>query len=1122
MRSIVDLLGYLRSQNVMVSLDGGRLKCSAPQGVLTPELRKELSERKPEIVAFLSSARQPGPHAEPAIERIDRSAPLPLSYAQQRLWFLNQMDPASPVYNIGLPMRMQGPLNVPAVEQALRAIIERHESLRTGFIQVDGEPRAVIGDANGWKLKVLDARHLQDDGPGSSLFELAEQQSRESFDITRGPLFRASLLIVGPEHHLLMLTVHHIVSDGWSFGVLAKEFEEFYEGYAAGREPSPAPLTIQYVDYAAWQRKWLDSGELDRQLGYWKTQLAGVPAVLRFPPDHRARVGEVAPGRRSKLVVSRETVASLERLSQRHGVTLFMTLLAAFDVLLARYTGQDDIVLGTPSAGRSRAELSPLIGFFVNNLVLRSDLSGNPEFSDLLGRVRDVTLRAYEHQNVPFDRLVQALRPERTLDHSPLFQVMFALQNFMLEDLNLTGITTSPVELGIDNARFDLTVEVFPKHGELWAYFDYNSDLYEPETIARIERHYVAILESVCADPSQKIGSISLLDAAERQKLLTEWNRTDTAIPGWCFHESFEEHARQTPDRVAVIADGTSVTYRELNHRAGRIAASLRTRGAGPGKLVALCVERSPDLVGGMLGIAKSGAAYIPLDPAYPAGRIANIFEDAEPLVTVTTRNLLPLLPEGVVTLCLDDPDALPDGISEAAEAEHAGGAGLDDLAYVIFTSGSTGRPKGVEIPHRALVNFLESMQKEPGLSAEDVLLAVTTPSFDIAALELLLPLYSGATVAIALAPGDPGALLADLNRYRPTVMQATPATWKLLIAAGWRGDPELKVLCGGEAIDTGLARSLLVRSKSLWNMYGPTETTIWSAVLKIEGAGESAIPVGRPIANTYFYVLDPWGAPAPEGVAGELWIGGDGLARGYLGRPEMTSERFRPDPFSGKAAARMYRTGDLVRYRADGTLDFFGRIDHQVKFRGFRIELGEVEAALRGCSGVRDAVTILRDDDGNQRLVAYLIAANEEERSTAAIRNDLRATLPEYMVPRAFVYLKKFPRLPNGKLNRAALPLPEKPEPAAPVEFDARATTLEKTIAEVFRHLLGVERVGFDDNFFDLGAHSLQIVKVHAELNQRIDSKISLIRFFQYPTIRSLAQFVEQSKENAVSTVSG
>jgi amino acid adenylation domain-containing protein len=915
--------------------------------------------------------------------------------------------------------------------------------------------------------------------------------------------------------------MHHIVSDGWSIGVLVREFAELYPACAQGRQHSLPPLAIQYVDFAAWQRTWLESGELDRQLPYWKKQLAGAPPVVGFPPDHRRHGADLFRGARSELLIPRPLVTALEQLSQRHGVTLFMTLLATFKLLLARYSGQEDIVVGSPSANRNRAELHPLIGFFVNNLVLRTDLSGNPTFAELLGRIREVTRGAYEHQDVPFDTLVHAMHAERSLEHSPLFQVMFILQNFPLEDLDLAGLRTAPLEPEVEHARFDLTVEVFPRHGEMCAYFDYNSDLYEPDTIARIQQHYLALLQAVCADPDQSIACIPLLSASERQKLIVDWNRTEAEIPAICFHQRVETHARTTPDRLAVMAKGDSLTYGELDQRASRIAAELRAGGAGPATLVALCIARSTDLVAALLGVAKSGAAYVPLDPGYPPGRILNIVEDAKPLVILTTTDLLPSLPAAdgssfFKVICLDklDPSAVAASRAQQDKPQIAA-AHPDNLAYVIFTSGSTGRPKGVQITHRALVNFLDSMCREPGFDSNDVLLAVTTVSFDIAALELLLPLYSGATVCIAVEPGNPEHLLADFERYRPTVMQGTPAIWKLLIAAGWKGDPNLKILCGGEALDTDLARSLLVRSQSLWNMYGPTETTIWSAVLPIEQVGWTAIPVGRPIQNTSFYVFDTLGEPTPFGVAGELWIGGEGLSRGYLNRPDLTADRFMfksfPELTQAGPGVRLYRTGDLVRYRSDGTLDFLGRMDHQVKLRGFRIELGEIENVLRNFPGVLDAVTLLRESNDDKRLVAYLVFSGGAAPAVATLRDHLRATLPDYMIPSAFVFLQELPRLPNGKLDRNALPLQEQKPDAGGLKFAAAATSLQQAISAAFCTVLEVEQVGVDQNFFDLGAHSLQIVRVHEELNQRIAAKVPLISFFQYPTIQTLAAFIEQ-----------
>lgn len=1119
MRTILELMSELRSRNFAVTTDGQTLKVNAPSGALTPELRAELSARKPEILEFLRSYQASTRNAP--MPAVDRSRRLPLSPAQQRLWFLNQLAPESPVYNICVALEIDGVLDREAMDQALWELLARHEALRTSFRQEDGVPYAVVGDAAGWELERIPLDRSGD--LQQQITTWVAYANNRIFDLSRGPLLRAYLLETGPNSVISVFVVHHIVFDGWSLGILVREFAEIYRAYVEKRSPVLAPLDVQYVDYAAWQAERIASGEIERQLPFWKKYLAGAPPLTGFPADRKLPENETFAAGRFKLVLPSDLVVRLEALSQAQGVTLFMTLLAAFSILLGRYANQQDVVVGTPSAGRSRSELDPLIGLFVNNLVLRTDLTGNPRFTELLQRVKESTLRVYENQDVPFDVLVQTLRPERTLGHSPLFQVMFALQSFPLEEVKLPGLVARPLQLHLGAARFDVSVEVYPKDGELHALLDFKTDLYDRSTILQIGEHFRATLQAVVDAPTQPIDSIDLLTSDERQKLLIDWNQTQAPVPPGRFDLAITAQARRMPDKVAVVAGERSLTYAELDALSNRVAAAIAARGAGPGALVAICLPRSVELVAALLAVAKSGAAYVPLDPAYPPKRIAAIFEDAQPVAVLTSHSLRAILQSAVVgdatAIFVED---LPPNAACASLPE----ATADDLAYVIFTSGSTGRPKGVALTHRSLMNFLASMQWSPGMASGDVLLAVTTPSFDIAALELLLPLYCGATVCVAQEPGNPAALLQDLARYRPSVMQATPATWKLLIAAGWKGDGRIRVLCGGEALDTDLARSLLVRSGELWNMYGPTETTIWSAALCITAVANRAIPVGRPIANTSFYVLDAARNPVPVGVAGELWIGGEGVARGYLNRPDLTAERFIESPFPppapGWTAQHLYRTGDLVRFRSDGTLDFLGRIDHQVKFRGYRIELGEIEAALRAAPGVADAVVLLRDDDGEKRLCAYVLAPGDAAPSVEAMRDFVRTAVPEYMVPSAFLTLPEFPRLPNGKLDRAALPRPEQTAGADAAPEAAPETNLQKTIADVLGKAIGVQRVSLDQNFFDLGAHSLQIVRIHAELSRVLERKIPLISFFQYPTLRALSRFIQESTAEQPWPVAG
>ncbi len=1113
MREVIQLLGRLRAEGVSIALDGDSLKCAAPAGVLTPELRAELTKHKPEIVDFLRSSTNKTLSKESMLAPVDRKGPLPLSYAQQRLWFLCQLDPDSPVYNIPIAVTLTGRLNVDALQRSLGQIIRRNENLRTSFAQENGIPRVIISEEVDWSLQRIDAREIAKGGD-AELIPYTSRLSQERIEITHAPLLRVQLLTTGDDTHVLLLTVHHIVFDGWSMGLFVRELEELYRAYSSGAAPNLSPLKLQYTDFAVWQRKWLESGVLQQQLAYWKEQLAGAPPVVNFPTDRRRPQVEMFRGVRRKMVISPGLLRELESLSHRQGVTLFMTLLACFNVLLSRYTGLADVVVGSPSAGRSRSELSDVMGFFVNNLVLRTDLSGNPAFLTLLARVRGVTLQAYEHQDVPFDQLVQALRPERSPDHSPLFQTMFILQNFPIGRIEMPGLTLQPMELEYGSARFDLTVEIFPKDGALDVYFDYNSDLYDDATMAQVQAHYQTILESVVSDPTQNVDEIRLLSNAETEDLLFAQNQTEADTRGdLCFHHWFEEIAQTNRDKVALMVDSEGITYGQLNERASQIAAALQSRGAGPDQLVGVFLPRGADMVAALLGVVKSGAAYIPLDPVYPKGRIENILEDARPVAVITLSALLDNLPEiAAHVLCLDREEDLPERNETFIPSAPAS---QQNLAYVIFTSGSTGRPKGVQIGHRALLNFFEAMREEPGMTENDVLLAVTTVSFDIAGLELLLPLYVGATVCIAQQPGDPMELLRDLDRYRPTIMQATPSTWKLLLASEWMGDQNLKILCGGEALEVPLAEALLVRCDQLWNMYGPTETTIWSAVYRVQQLGADSIPVGRPIRNTTFYVLDRMKQPVPKGVIGELWIGGEGLARGYLNRPDLTEERFVPCPWAAAGETRMYRTGDLVRYRDDGTLDFYGRADYQVKLRGFRIELGEIDNALARIQNVTSAVTLLSEDSGEKRLVAYIESA-DEDLAQSAIRDRLRESLPEYMIPASYVFLKKLPRLPNGKLDRSTLPKPElaKREDGS---FTAPADGIQQIVAQVFQEVLQVDRVGADENFFDLGAHSLQMVRVRAVLNQRIEKPISLVSLFQYPNVRALSGFIEREAGEAI-----
>jgi amino acid adenylation domain-containing protein len=929
--------------------------------------------------------RADGQRQPPPLRRRPRSERPPLSFAQQRLWFLDRFEPGSPFYNIPAAARLTGELDVAALERSLREIIRRHETLRTTFQEVEGQPAQVIAADFDPELAVVDLSGLPEAEREAEARRRAREEAQRPFDLVRGPLLRALLLKLAAREHVVLLVLHHIVADGWSLGVFFRELAALYQGFAGGTPVSLPELPVQYADYAAWQRDWMRDEVLGRQLAYWKERLAGAPAALEMPTDRPRPPVQTVRGATEPLLIPIGLLAGIKALARREGCTPFMVLLAAFQALLGCYSGQDDVCVGTPIANRTRPELEGLIGFFVNTLVLRADLGGDPPFRQLLARVREAALGAYAHQDLPFEMLVEAMQPQRDLSRTPLFQVMFILQNTPLPSVDVPGLRFSPVEADSGTAKFDLLLALAETEQGLAGNLEYNSDLFEAATARRVLDHFRYLLEAAVADPARPLSELPLLTAAERRQVLGEWNATETGFPeAQTVHRLFEFQAEQTPEAVALVFEGEHLTYRELNARANRLAHSLQDLGVGPEVLVGICLERSVDMVVALLGVLKAGGAYVPLDPAYPQERLAFMIADAGVPVVLTQQALAAgLSGQGAWVLCVDT-DA--EAIAQQSEDNPFPLAGSDHLAYVIYTSGSTGRPKGVEITHGSVVNFLISMRRRPGLSERDILLAVTTLSFDIAALELFLPLSVGARVELARREvAQDGARLAEnLAVSGATAMQATPATWRLLLESGWSGNPGLKILCGGEPLTPELAQQLLARGASVWNLYGPTETTIWSTVHQVDGR-DGPVPIGRPIANTQVYVVDNRGQPVPVGVKGELLIGGAGVARGYRGRRELTAEKFIPDPFRGRPGARLYRTGDLARWLPGGELECLGRVDHQVKVRGFRIEPGEIEIALRQHPSVLHAAVAAREEDsGDKRLVAYVVP-NPQERGEEA-----------------------------------------------------------------------------------------------------------------------------------------
>ena len=1114
--NLSEFLVYLSSQDIQVNLDQGRLKINAPAGMMTDELKAELVRRKPELIEFLQSIQKSGHSLFSPIKHISNSNTAPVSFSQQRLWFLDQFDPGNTAYTIMIVLKLDGTVDSAALGKTLNEIVRRHESLRTTFsIEKDGSPIQMIHSFSPQELPVHDLTHLPESEKEFESIDFVRQLANIPFELQNGPLFRAHLINTGQSTHYLYLSMHHIISDGWSTGIFVTELSALYKAFTTGAA-SPLPdLPVQFADYAIWQRQSQGIELLRSQLNYWTQKLGGKLPILDLPTDHPRPVFQTFNGSTIHTVFPSELALQVKQLCKQQEVTLFMMLLAAFDVLLYRYSGQEDLLIGTPTANRDQKEIEGLIGLFVNTLVVRSDLTGNPSFINFLSRVREGSLEAFTNDDLPFDYIVEALHPVRDTSHSPIFQVMFILQNVPIPSTNLPNMKVSPIYLDNGTSKYDLTLTVWESPEGMTCFFEYNTDLFERPTIERMMGHYQTILEGICANPEKRIAELPLLTARERHQILIGWNATDMEYPrNSTIQDLFEAQVDRSPDKIAIIDEENQITYRELDQRANRLAHLLRANGVTTETLVGICLPRNVDMVVCLLAVLKADAAYVPLDPNFPRDRLAFMLEDSGAPVLLTTTNLADLFTAGrTKVICLDVEEGV---VGQQSDQRLYGSSHSENLAYVIYTSGSTGKPKGVQVLQQGVVNFLTSMQREPGLSSSDILLSVTTLSFDIAGLEIYLPLISGAQlILVSSATAADGSLLKQaLEKSRATIMQATPATWRLLIASGWQGDRQFKILCGGEALPTDLVAGLLAHCDLLWNMYGPTETTIWSTLSKITSP-DVPITIGHPIANTQVYVLDAYQQPVPVGRSGELYIGGDGQARGYLNRPELTDEKFIPNPFTD-GDSHIYRTGDLVRYLTDGQIEFLGRIDNQVKLRGFRIELGEIELVLSFHPSIRQTVVVAREDTpGDKRLVAYLTIKASPAPSTSELRAFLHESLPEYMIPALFITLKTFPLTPNGKIDRRALPAPETNRPDLATSYVAPRSDIEQSLVAIWQQALKVEKVGVNDNFFELGGHSLMIVQVHHEIIQAFQTDITIAQMFQYPTIQTLAQFLGRTENS-------
>ncbi len=1045
----------------------------------------------------------------------------PTSFAQRRLWFIAQLEPDSTFYNISMRLALSGSLDVGALERAVAAVVDRHESLRTTFSVVDGEPVQVIVPRLAFELPVVDLSSLPADRREAEVSRHTTAEVGRPFDLEAGPLVRVRLLRLQPEEHVLLLVLHHIVFDGWSSGVLHRELSECYRAFAVDESPRLPELAVQYADYAVWQRQWLQGETFERQIAYWKNHLAGAAGVVEVPSDFAPRPRRSYQGAAEQALFPLELLHGLKALSQQEGATLFMTLLAGFKTLLMRYSGQRDIIVGSPIANRARSELEQLIGFFVNSLALRTDLSGDPSFRALLRRVREVALGAYSHQDLPFEKVVEELQPDRLQDRNPIFQVMFALQNAPRAPLTLPGITIRTLPRRRRTAKFDLTLFAMEQSRGLSATLEYSTDLFRADTVARMLGHYRRLLEAAVADPDRRVSDLPLLTDEERRHIVVDWNSTDRSFPrDRGVHRLFEAQAAERPNAIAVEDGAGRLTYDELNRRANRLARRLRGLGIGPEARVGIAVERSADLVVSLLAVLKAGGAYVPLDSSYPAERLAFMVKDARIGVLLTRGSSR--VPAGGEVPSLDlerDHDAILRESQENLE----GDVPAARLAYLMYTSGSTGTPKGIAIPHEAILRLVCNTDYIR-LTPADRVAQVSNASFDAATFEIWGALLHGGRLLIvsreiSLAPAR---LAAEIRQRGVTTMFLTTALFNQIartVPGAFRSVRH--VLFGGEAVDPVLVRDVLRDGppERLLHVYGPTETTTFATWHEVKEVGDDAVtvPIGAPIANTRAYVLDGRLRPVPVGVPGELYLGGPGLARGYLGRPALTAERFVPDPFGTEAGGgeRLYRTGDRVRRLSDGAIEFLGRLDGQIKLRGFRIEPGEIEAMLVRHPKVGECSVVLRDDvPGGPALVAYLTGSGPAALGVAAeARAYLRDRLPAFMIPAQFVVLDALPLSPNGKVDRRALPPPSGSRPELEVAFAAPHTDTERSLATLWQDLLGVERVGREDNFFELGGHSLLAVTLFADIERVFGVRLPLAALFQAPTLDRLATEIEQAR---------
>jgi len=1071
------------------------------------EIAKELENLKP--VTDASSSKQVIPHLE------NSSNVFPASPGQKRLWFLENFEPGGRAYYMPFDYSIKGELDELILEKSIDLLTKRHESLKTIIPSSDGEPFQEVLEYHPFQLKVENLEHFSE----VERTLLAEKYSTENemhvFDLATGPLFICKLLKISLTEWILLINMHHTITDGWSMKILVDELSVIYTALKQQKPVILPTLPITYADFAIWQNEWLKGDECKRQLDFWVNEIKGAPELLQLPMDFQRPQHQTYDGDEVQFTIENETTQQLQSFSQKNNGSLFVTLLSIFNVLISRYISQEEFVIGIPIAGRIYKEQESLVGMVINNFPLRITPLENMTFPEMYEMCMKKFYLAYDNQIIPIERMVEELKVTRTSNSSPIFQVMFNLLDMFDEVISLSDSKMEMIDKRRHIAQVDFTLHIYETKNSLNCVIEYNTNLFKRSRMERMAGHFLELVKSLMKEPDQKIRKIQLLTEKEKELILGEWNATTVEFPkDKCVHQLFEEQVLKTPESIAISDDRKKLTYKQLNEKANKLARYLHDSGAKEGSFVSICMERSTDILVALLAVQKAGCTYIPLDPIYPKDRLALILEDGNPALMITEKKLLESLPKTETkNIFIEEIEAYQDYPGDNTDFSVT----PNTVAYLIYTSGSTGKPKGVQIEHFSLVNFLNSMAKKPGITPSDVMLAVTTISFDIAGLEMYLPLLCGATIFIASQETsmNPDLLIQKIEESKATILQATPVTFRMLNSAEWTGSKGLKILCGGEAMPKELAYDLIRKCSELWNMYGPTETTVWSTVEKVEIDENDKIGyvnLGKPIDNTFIYILNTEFQPVPVGYPGELFIGGDGLARGYFNLPAMTKEKFLPDPFSDIPGARMYRTGDLVQQTESGKIEFLNRVDSQVKIRGFRIELGEIESATAQFGTIKNNVVIVREDTpGDKKLVSYIIKKEEQKIDVAELRQFLKTKIPDYMIPSSFIFIEQFPLTPNGKIDRKALPSPIEAAPQLDKVYLEPQTEMEKKLAKIWSDVLKIQRIGIDENFFEIGGHSMIAVTLMVKIEKELGKRLPLAILFDHSNIHDMAQLLEK-----------